>query len=613
MKTTHKLLLLALAFAGTCHAAQPVETLTEPQKETMRDSLGLGTAATADTSTTGGVGKVLMTDSNGNLKLAPLRALADTGSPVVNGGNLILTDRQMVGWHASDSADGNSPTGDGKLLFRIRQDNSHPYETNFDASGSICFYWGDSTSYRAFQLGSAAGGAHYIYRHSGYADGTTTMRQSVPDGYNTMTWTGGASVLNRLAIQATPLDLTGTNSAFQFFRNTSLGGAQAVNGTLFAEIAPAGVWSAGTAPAFDTLTDGATITHTASKYKTVQTAKVTLEGSRTLAISGAEAGMRGVIIVKQDGTGSRLLTLPSGSSTPTGWALSTTPFKVDRLSWEFDGTYYYWSMTSKGMDTPVDSDVSSYITTTGATDTTGLNEFVLGLKSMGLWTTSKFWPLRSTQNYGSGTAVKSLGGLGTFDGTISGSAAWGTDGITFDGVDDRISISNPAQSTSLAALTLFSVHDSDGTTSRHVFGSFGSSSTGVGPTMWVGGSVLGGSAAANSFYNVSLDGTNTNATSSQLSSGNTGNAQTQAMIYTPSANTVYANTASVSATPTRASIWNNAATWEMGARNNGGAYGYYYVGVQSFHFVSTTALSDAQHTALRDLYKATLGAGLGLP
>ena len=97
------------------------------------------------------------------------RALSDTGVLDKDAGNLILTDRQMIGWYASDGGDANSPTGFGKMLFRIRQDNSHPYETNFDASGNVCWYWGTSTSNRAMQFGDANGGSHYIYLHSGYA------------------------------------------------------------------------------------------------------------------------------------------------------------------------------------------------------------------------------------------------------------------------------------------------------------------------------------------------------------------------------------------------------------------------------------------------------------
>jgi hypothetical protein len=41
------------------------------------------------------------------------------------------------------------------------------------------------------------------------------------------------------------------------------------------------------------------------------------------------------------------------------------------------------------------------------------------------------WPLRSSQNAGTGTTAYSLGGLGDFNGTLANSPAWGVDGVTF--------------------------------------------------------------------------------------------------------------------------------------------------------------------------------------
>ena len=355
-------------------------------------ALNLGTAATATLSTNGGAGNVAQFDSNGNLTLRPLRTLADTGGIVTDGGNLILTDRQQVGWYASDSSDGYGPTGAGKFLFRIRQDNGHPYETNFDASGSICFYWGESTVYRGMQFGNAQGGSHFMYRSSGDASSGTTMRQSVPDAYNTSTWTGGVAVRNRLAIQAAPLDLSGTNSAFHFYRNNTLGSAQAADGVLFATIAPEGVWSAGTAPAFKTLTAASGIfTQTCSKYRTVQIAKFTLNSAASLAISGAENGMRGVIYITQGTAGTRTLTLPTSSVKATDFALSTTSGLIDRLEWEYDGSSYYWTIT-KGLLTSLDSDADAYLVRQGGgsitattTEQLAVNALVLALKSGTLW------------------------------------------------------------------------------------------------------------------------------------------------------------------------------------------------------------------------------------
>ena len=96
------------------------------------------------------------------------------------------------------------------------------------------------------------------------------------------------------------------------------------------------------------LTDGATITSACDPARPTQFASVTLGGNRTLAFTGAAAGMRGTILVKQDATGSRTLTLPTGSKVAGGGSgavtLSTAANAVDRLSWEYDGTNYYWTV-----------------------------------------------------------------------------------------------------------------------------------------------------------------------------------------------------------------------------------------------------------------------------
>lgn len=95
---------------------------------------------------------------------------------------------------------------------------------------------------------------------------------------------------------------------------------------------------------FQTLTDGATITYSiTSGYN----AKVTLGGNRTLSITNAAAGDYGTLIVIQDGTGSRTLTLPGSSKVINGGSgaitLTTTASATDVLSWFYDGTNYYWT------------------------------------------------------------------------------------------------------------------------------------------------------------------------------------------------------------------------------------------------------------------------------
>jgi hypothetical protein len=79
----------------------------------------------------------------------------------------------------------------------------------------------------------------------------------------------------------------------------------------------------------------------------------------------------------------------------------------------------------------VDPDAAAFAATSGATDVAALSAFVKGVKDLGLWNNMVCWPLRSSQNAGTGTTAYSLGGLGTFNGTLVNGPTWGTDGITF--------------------------------------------------------------------------------------------------------------------------------------------------------------------------------------
>jgi hypothetical protein len=563
-------------------------------------------------STTGGANKIPQLDASGNWTTGPYDNDETTfGQP----GNIYIPDKQGIVWMTqtgTSSGQGiygwdnhGGPPGTPELIIQS------PTRIAIIPNGGMQFGANDTARY-----------PRYIQMVSGYATSTAALN-FMPSGalmFQTRAWNGLSAVSNTVSLQAHALDTTGENSILRIYDESDINiaggtltaGRGDITGNIIAEIYKDGIYSAGTAPSFAILTPGATITQACSKYKTVQAAKVTLNQATTLAITGAEAGMRGVIYVKQDATGSRTLTLPAGSSFASGFALSTTPFIIDRLTWEFDGTYYFWTITA-GIVQAIDTDAAAFIATTGATDSTALSEFVLGLKGMGLWATSVCWPMRSAQNYGSGTSLKSLGGLGTFDGTISGSPTWGAAGIAFDGVNDYISFATPGKSATLAEFTMFSVFDSDQTINRFVLGGFQSSATGIAPTIWAGGSPTGGSTAANTFYTLSLDGTPGNTTQAQITSGNTGVMQTSAMTANASEILAWANTTVAAAAPVRATYWNNNTNWHIGVRNIAGTFNSYFVGDQAFNFFSTTKLTSAQHTTLRTLYKTTLGIGLSLP
>jgi hypothetical protein len=86
-------------------------------------------------------------------------------------------------------------------------------------------------------------------------------------------------------------------------------------------------------------------------------------------------------------------------------------------------------------------DVQGYLNVcniTSATPRKQIRDFSAGVNDLGLWNSMVCWPLRSSQNYGSGDTVFSLGGLGTFNGTRVNGPTWGADGITITGANKRI-------------------------------------------------------------------------------------------------------------------------------------------------------------------------------
>jgi len=95
-----------------------------------------------------------------------------------------------------------------------------------------------------------------------------------------------------------------------------------------------------------------------------------------------------------------------------------------------------WSRYSLGFN---DVDGDAYLTRAGVTDILGRAEvlwFTRGIKALDLWSSMVSWPMRSLHNAGTGSTVYSLGGLGVFDGTMVNSPSWQSDGsgIFFDQV-----------------------------------------------------------------------------------------------------------------------------------------------------------------------------------
>jgi hypothetical protein len=78
-------------------------------------------------------------------------------------------------------------------------------------------------------------------------------------------------------------------------------------------------------------------------------ATVTLTGNATLTVSNAKAGMYGIIVVKQDATGSRTLAFGAGTNKVINGSagvpfLTATASAVDILSYFYDGTTFWWTI-----------------------------------------------------------------------------------------------------------------------------------------------------------------------------------------------------------------------------------------------------------------------------
>jgi len=263
--------------------------------------------------------------------------------------------------------------------------------------------------------------------------------------------------------------------------------------------------------------------------------------------------------------------------------------------------------------------LATFNTKLAGADIANLDNFIAGLKQLNLWQNIVCWPMRKQYNIGTGTKLLSLGGLGTYDGTLFNSIAWNDMGFTFDGTSHYIEFNNPItiKGPTCAGLTMFAVFDSDQTTNKCVIGSAGTFGTyNVGPSMYAGGSPAQGAVATSMFFDTTLEG-GTLAGYNQYGSANTGVMQTVCGGFDSISKTVFleynnaARTVSGGAISTPF-IWNNNSTWRIGARVPPSGT-FLFVGVIPFCLIANRPITRKEYEFLRDLHKITIGNGLGLP
>ena len=260
-------------------------------------------------------------------------------------------------------------------------------------------------------------------------------------------------------------------------------------------------------------------------------------------------------------------------------------------------------------------DVQGYLNVCNITDATPrkqIRDFSAGVNDLGLWNSMVCWPLRSSQNYGSGATAFSLGGLGTFNGTLINGPTWEADGITFANSTHHINVPSAVGlfNNQSAGWSVTAAIDSDrtGGDSTHI-ALTATVGTGAGGRVTIatrnGGSnqfVAGGRRLDADTFAPSVSTSTSAWTHLECRSDwGAGNAQL-----------VVNGTAQTSAAYS-SGAGNTSATDSQTVMIGNGPAGAGLPGTISFALMCRTLPSLDDTERFRDLYKSTLGTGLGLP
>jgi hypothetical protein len=255
----------------------------------------------------------------------------------------------------------------------------------------------------------------------------------------------------------------------------------------------------------------------------------------------------------------------------------------------------------------IDPDAADFCSRSGASDRAAVSAFVRGVKDLGLWENMVCWPLRSEQNAGTGTTAYSLGGLGTFNGTLTNGPIWTADGVSFDGSNDYIITPLEANDypNGLSELVVFNAPTNTQNFSMF-FGDEGALTT-------EHGTMIRRSAGDN-LVSVATDFTGGRAVANQAITFGQWNA-VHARVVAPT-NFVSVNAAAeVSSTTsgTFAPTAPNADRVGFGARDKISNPALHAKMTAAFGAFWGSGTSASQMQSVKTLYKQTLGTGLGLP
>jgi len=245
-----------------------------------------------------------------------------------------------------------------------------------------------------------------------------------------------------------------------------------------------------------------------------------------------------------------------------------------------------------------DADAAAYFDRAGVTDATAktqINSFVVGVKALNLYNNMVVWPLRSAQNAGTGTTAYSLGGFGTFNGTLNSGPTWGTDGITFDGTDDYISTT---LTSGFSAVSVFGISKKDATS--QVMAEIYKDDEALNRE-WVIFAELGGLVQARLF----------NPLVTQIGGGSVTTDFRLMCLRGSSTVSKFRRNNGSDVTSTTGTLTQGSAPVTFGAKSGGSDR--YFKGIMAGAIIFNTALSDSDTSSIYTLYKNTIGTGLGLP
>jgi hypothetical protein len=257
-----------------------------------------------------------------------------------------------------------------------------------------------------------------------------------------------------------------------------------------------------------------------------------------------------------------------------------------------------------------DKDAVNYFSRAGVTDATAksqINAFVKGMKNLGLYNNMVCWPLRSTQNSESGTTIYSLGGLGTFNGTLVNSPTRASDFMVFSDASKYMEITGLTGLTStMFLMTVVKLGlELNGTLALDINSDalFGGQPTNYmqtytgSPSTIIGSGLRTTSGGGFSIWNNLATGVAEDDLG-VLFIGHNGTQQLFRWNNTTQSRTIA--TAVGIGTRARLNIRSDNGT-------QGGKSDY------AFTMMCNGSVSDANFESLRTLYKTTLGQGLGLP